>query len=246
MRIEVSPTATWADQVAVRLLARLREQPNLTLCLPTGATPRPVYQRVVGGIRAGEASLAGVELFLLDEFGGIPIDDPARCARMIATDLLDHVENGPRRVHVPDVDASDVAAACEAYEDAIAAAGGIDLALLGLGANGHVGMNEPGSAADTYTRAVRLHATTAEHATRSYGASVSPAWGVTMGIGTILEARTLWLLVSGRHKRKVLTRVLRGPIGPEVPASLLRGHDDLVVHADDDAADLRTTVNAGE
>lgn len=235
MRTLVRPRSTWGDDVALRLLARLREQPELTLCLPTGATPRPVYARVAAGVEGGEASFDRARIFLLDEFGGLPADDPARCERMIATDLLDHVDVDPERVHLPDVDAPDLGAVCADYEAAIVAAGGIDLALLGLGTNGHVGMNEPGSSPESRTRVVDLAPSTRTSAA-AYGATTTPMWGITMGIATLLEARALWLLVSGVRKRAVLARATEGPVSAQVPASLLRRHDDLLVLADDEAA----------
>lgn len=233
MNIEVAPAGRWAQQVADRLLARVRERPRLTLCLPTGATPRPVYARLVAAVAAGEASFEGTTVFLLDEFGGLPPDDPARCANMLAADLLDHLDVA--EVHVPDVDADDLNATCAAYETAITEAGGLDLALLGLGGNGHVGMNEPGTDPDARTHVCDLHPSTQANAT-GYGASSPPTWGVTIGLGTLLETEELWLLVSGDHKRAVLDRAIAGPVTPAVPASLLRQHGRLRVFADGDAA----------
>ena len=233
MNLHVAPADRWAREVADRLLARVREQPDLALCLPTGATPRPLYARLAAAVAAGEASFARARVFLLDEFGGLPPDDPARCATMLAADLLNDVEVG--RVHVPDVDADDLGAVCAAYEDAIAEAGGLDLALLGLGGNGHVGMNEPGASPAGRTLVCELHPSTQENAA-GYGATTTPTWGVTMGVRTLLEADDLWLLVTGAHKREVLGRALDGPITPELPASLLRCHPRFRVLADDAAA----------
>lgn len=208
----------------------------MRLCLPTGTTPRPVYERLAAAVAAGEASFARTHLFLLDEFGGLPPDDPARCANMLAVDLVDHLDVDASRVHVPDVDGEDLEAACTAYEAAIAAAGGLDLALLGLGGNGHVGMNEPGADPDGRTHVTALHRSTRDHAV-TYGATTAPSWGVTIGLGTLAEADELWLLVTGEHKRDVLARALEGPITQDVPASLLRRHARLLVLTDDAAAD---------
>jgi glucosamine-6-phosphate deaminase len=231
--LDVAPADRWAQEVADRLLARVRQQPELTLCLPTGATPRPVYARVAAAVAAGTASFARVRVFLLDEFGGLPRNDPARCTTMLAADLLDHVDVA--RVHAPDVDADDLDAACAAYEAAIAEAGGLDLALLGLGGNGHVGMNEPGASPGARTQVCELHPSTQTNAA-GYGATTTPTWGVTMGLGTLLEADELWLLVTGKHKREVLGRAIDGPITPAVPASFLRRHERFRVLADDAAA----------
>ena len=235
MTIDVAPADRWARQVADRLLDRLRDRPQMRLCLPTGATPRPVYARLAAAAAAGEASFAQTQIFLLDEFGGLPPDDPARCANMLAADLVDHLDIDASRVHVPDVDADDLDAACTAYDAAIAAAGGLDLALLGLGGNGHVGMNEPGADPAGRTHVTALHQSTQDHAA-TYGATTSPSWGITLGLGTLAEVDELWLLVTGEHKRDVLGRALDGPITPELPASLLRRHERLLVLADDAAA----------
>jgi glucosamine-6-phosphate deaminase len=120
-------------------------------------------------------------------------------------------------------------------EAAIDAAGGLDLVVLGLGANGHVGMNEPGSAADARTRVVELAPSTRD-ASIGYGATEPPTHGVTLGMATILAAREMWLLATGSRKRQVLSATLDGPLTPDVPASLLRRHPALRVIADDAAA----------
>lgn len=202
--------------------------------LPTGATPRRLYAALGAAVAAGRASLAGVDLFVLDEFGGLPLEDPARCSAMIRTDLLDTVDADPERVHHIDVDITDLGAACAVYEAALAAVGGIDLAVVGLGRNGHVGLNEPGSDPTSRTRVVQLEPSTSAGAA-NYGATYEPTWGITMGLGTLLEAEEIWLLVTGVHKREILAQVLHGPIDPDVPASLLRRHPRLLVLADDEA-----------
>jgi len=168
-------------------------------------------------------------VFLLDEFGGLPPGDPGLCASMIRRHLLDRLGEEPT-VHVPATDPPNP----EGYE-ALVDDGGLDLAILGLGANGHVGMNEPGSTPDTPTRVVELAPTTSEHA-EEYGATETPTWGVTLGLRPLLEAGEVWLLVTGAHKREILNAALHGPIAPEVPASFLRRHPSFKVFADASAA----------
>ena len=227
VQVRVLPSATWARGVAGAWRDRLSAAPALRLCLPSGATPSPVYTAMDG-------SLAQAEVFLLDEFGGLPVASPGRSETMVRRDLLDHVELPEARFHVPDVDADDLTAACEDYEHRIAD-GGLDLALLGLGMNGHIGMNEPGSPADSRTRVVELAPRTRED-TRRYGVEQPPTWGITVGLGTLLEARELWLLVDGRRKRDILDRALNGPVDPSCPASLLRTHSRAVVWVSNTAA----------
>lgn len=235
VRVEVDEEPRWADAVAERFCARLRQRPRLRVCLPTGRTPRGPYAAIAERVAGGQASLAEAEVLLLDEFGGLAPDDPARCATMLARDLLDRLDAAPAAVHHLDPDADDVAAECARYRRVVAD-GGLDLCLLGIGANGHVGLNEPGSAPDAPTRRVALAPETIA-AARDYGGNDAPRWGLTLGMAEILEAREVWLLVAGGHKAEVLAEALEGPVTPELPASLLRGHTRLLVLADEPAAE---------
>ena len=231
MKVEILAERDWGPLLAARLAARLHDRPGLTLCLPTGTTPRPLYAHLDDALRAADTSMAQTTVVVLDEFGGLDPEDPARCANLIQRDLLDRLTVAPARVLVPDVDAPDPEQAGARYEAQINELGGIDLALLGLGANGHVGMNEPGSPPSSRTRTVELADSTSRHAAE-YGAVVPPRWGITLGLGTILEARELWLLVRGAHKRDILQRATKGETDPSVPASMLRDHPRLTVLAD--------------
>ena len=223
------PIADWGDGVGRRLFEAIAARPALRLCLPTGSTPMPAYRSFAH--RGG--SLRDATVFLLDEFG-LPPGHPARGDSMIRRTLLDHLEGPPQHMHALDPAASDLVAECHRYEAAVLD-GGLDLTLLGLGGNGHLGLNEPGSERATRTRRVALAAETIEHA-EEYGSGERPAWGLTMGIRTILESREVWLLVTGAHKAAILRRALSGPIGAEVPASYLRTHRNALVLADEAAA----------
>jgi glucosamine-6-phosphate deaminase len=205
--------------VASLLSTRLRS--SRRFCLATGGTVAPVYSHI--------DDLHGATIFLLDEFGGLPRDDPGRCAAMIQRDLLAHA-SGAGRVAAPDVDADDPVAAATRYKRLIDD-GGIDLAVVGLGLNGHIGMNEPGSTADLPTRVVDLAPSTSAHAA-VYGATTTPTWGITVGIAELMAARELWVLVTGAHKREILKRVLSASIGPGLPSTYLREHENCAVFAD--------------
>lgn len=233
MRVEVHDEAGWAEAVAERLVARLAARPRLRVCLPTGGTPQGPYAAVAERLASGQASLAEAEILLLDEFGGLAPGHPARCATMLARDLLDRLDAAPAAVHRLDPDAEDLDAECARFRRVVAD-GGLDLCLLGLGANGHVGLNEPGSAPDGPTRRVGLAPSSIAAAGR-YG-DAAPTWGLTLGMAEILEAREVWLLVAGAHKAAVLAEALEGPVTPALPASLLRGHERLRVLADVPAA----------
>lgn len=232
--IEILPAATWPDRVAGRLAERLRAEPALRLCLPTGETPAPLYASLVRLAGAGEVSFGAATVVLLDEYVGLDADDPARCIAQLRAQLLDRIDPPAGRVHAIDVVGRSPEAA--AVELDRVAAEGLDLALVGLGLNGHIGMNEPGSDASSPTRVVELDAPTAEVAVGRYGASRRPAAGVTLGMDRLLAARELWLLVTGERKAEVLERALRGPETPACPASYLRRHPRLVVFADEPAA----------
>jgi glucosamine-6-phosphate deaminase len=232
--IRVLPADGWASAVAAALIAQLHEQPALRLCLPTGVTPAPLYAELAAAAQRGEVSLAGATIVLLDEWVGLAPDDPARCDVALRRALLDHLPEPPRAFHSIRVD--DLPPADAAAEHDRLAAQGMDLALVGLGGNGHVGFNEPGSTADSATRVVELAQETIAGATARYGARSRPAAGVTLGLARLLEATELWLLVTGAHKAGVLRAALDGPEAPGVPASYLRRHPRLVVWADEPAA----------
>lgn len=229
--LDVFPADRWADAVAADLADRLREQPALRLCLPTGSTPAPVYASLV---RSTDPSLwSAATIMLLDEYLGLPPGDPARGGDRLVRELVDHVH--PARFVAIDADAADPEPASRAHD--AEAARGLDLALLGLGLNGHVGLNEPGSDADAETRVVELTPTSREVAA-GYGATGAPQRGVTLGLRRLLESREIWLLVTGERKAEILGRTLLGPEGSDVPATFLRRHPNLRVIADEPAARL--------
>ena len=233
MTPEILRADRWAADVAAQLAARLADRAGQRICLPSGGTPAPVYARLPAALAELGADARAATVVLLDEDVGLAPDDPARCDRMLRTQLIDRLDPPPRFVPIPVDDRSpDEAAAALDAEAAL----GLDLVVLGLGRNGHVGMNEPGSAADAPTRAAPIEAGTLRTAVEDYGAVGRPTGGITLGLGRILEAREVWLLVSGPAKADILARVLMGPIGPEVPATLLRRHPALRVIVDEAAA----------
>jgi len=238
LQMDVLPVDAWAERVASDLVERLQFEPDLRLCLPTGDTPAPVYAALAARLEAGEASLERATIVLLDEWVGLEPGDPARCDGRLRRELLDRASPGPAAFHPVLVDelAPDEAAA---RHDEVAAAG-LGLTLLGLGINGHLGFNEPGSTADSPTRVVTLEAGSGDAAVERYGASRVPEAGITLGMDQLLATDEIWLLVTGARKAEILERALRGPVGPDVPASFLRSHPRLRVIADTAAAALVT------
>lgn len=225
-RVETIPDDEWAATVAAHFVDRARQRARI--CVPSGDTPSPFYAEV-----ASRISLEGLELFLLDEFGGLPPDDPGRCLSMITRDLLAGAEGKPI-VHSPDVDAPNPEHAAASYGDLIIERG-LDLAIVGLGANGHVGMNEPGTGPGQPTRVVSLEPSTAANAAR-YGATSLPTWGITVGLAELMEAAEVWVLVTGGHKADILDRTIGGVIGEDLPASFFTSHSNCTFFVDESAA----------
>jgi glucosamine-6-phosphate deaminase len=225
-------TEAWAGLVADLFIERLKARPALRVCLPTGLTPVPIYDRIAAAVAAGDVSFAHADVFLLDEFGGVEPDDPGRCDQMLERFLLARVDLPPARFHRLDL-TGDIETVCSAYERAVG--DGCDLTLLGIGTNGHVGMNEPGAAADSLTRRVSLAPDTIAASARYFGHDRLPTWGVTMGLGTLRRSREIWVLASGGGKAPIVRQVLHGPVTTAVPATQLRDHPSVLLIADDEA-----------
>jgi 6-phosphogluconolactonase/glucosamine-6-phosphate isomerase/deaminase len=228
MRLEVHDDRQWANLTAQRWIDFITVHPTARLCLPTGDSPRPVYTSSAAIVDLSEATI-----FLLDEFD-LPPGSAARCDSMLKRDLLDPAARPPKVVHRLNPSALDQNAECNRF-DGLVSDGGLDLTLLGLGGNGHLGLNEPGSVADSPTRAVSLAATTTLAVAR-YGDDAMPTRGMTIGMRRILESDEIWLLVTGSHKAAVLKRMIEGPISSNLPASFLRNHTNATIIADESAA----------
>lgn len=231
--LRILSDAGWAAAVATEWAARLAHNPELRMCLPTGKTPGPVYDI------AKAADFSRSSIFLLDEFG-LPPDDPARCDATLRRDFIERLDNGPAVFDSLNPQADDIDAECDRYEMAIAA-GGLDLTLLGLGSNGHLGLNEPGCDPGCPTRKVTLAAETIAGLS-GYGARTTTDWGVTVGLGRLLQSDEIWLLVTGPDKAGILRRTLEEPISPNVPATYLRTAPKVIVWADQSAAAELATV----
>jgi len=238
LNLEITTTAEWAVRVAERWGDILRTEPDLVMCLPTGATPKPVYAAIAGAVAAGDLSFAASTVFLLDEFGGLAPGDPGRCDTMIRRDLLDGIDLPETSFHRFDPDEEDLDHEVARYWSSVVTAG-LDLTIVGLGLNGHVGLNEPGSAFDSPARRVELQPTTLASQDR-YGGDHPATWGLTLGMVEILSSQELWLIVTGAAKAEITAAVLEGPITPDVPGSLLRDHNNLTVFLDEPAASQLT------
>ncbi|WP_309399804.1 glucosamine-6-phosphate deaminase [Cerasicoccus maritimus] len=199
------------------------------LGLATGSTPVRLYRELIRMHREDRLSFLNVITFNLDEYYGLPGDHPESYRRFMQDQLFDHVDLKPENTHVPDglVAREEVYASCQAYEEAIREAGGIDIQILGIGRTGHIGFNEPGSDATTRTRLVTLDSLTRRDAARDFlGEENVPRHAITMGVGTILDARKVYLLAWGEAKAPVIMQSVEGVQTDSIPASFLQQHSD--------------------
>ncbi len=218
----------------------LRRKPDAVLALPTGRTPRPLYAELVRMHREEGLSFARATTFNLDEFVGLAADHPASFRHYMEQALFAEVDLSTQRIHIPDGLAADIPASCAAYEAAIAAAGGLDLALLGLGADGHIAFNEPTSSLGSRTRLKTISEGTRAASQAPFGAEPVPHHVVTMGIATILSARRCVLLATGERKAAALAKTVEGPLAALVPSSALQLHPHVTVLCDEAAASALT------
>lgn len=215
----------------------VREGPSAVLGLATGSTPMPVYDELVRRHREEGLSFAGARGFLLDEYVGLRRDHPQRYRRVISQEIVERVDWPEEQVLGPDGLAGDLPEACARYEQSIAEAGGIDLQLLGIGADGHVAFNEPGSSLASRTRIKSLTAQTREDNARFFDSPEEvPVHCLTQGLGTISEARHLILLATGEHKAPAVRQLVEGAISARWPATVLQLHPHVTVLVDEAAA----------
>jgi glucosamine-6-phosphate deaminase len=223
-----SPEALSAA-AAELMLATIREHPTAVLGLPTGRTPLGMYARVIAECSTEYHCFSGATTFNLDEYVGLSREHPASYFSYMKQHLFDHVDIDPSRVHIPDGSAVDPDAECARYEAAIEAAGGLDLTFLGLGRNGHIGFNEPGTPFDSRTRVVTLADSTRSANADFFPDGRVPTQAITMGIGTILSSKRIVLLASGRGKEQAIDRLHQAFIDRDFPASALWTHKNVTV-----------------
>lgn len=238
MEVVILPSARDIAEVGAGAVAGLVDaSPGAVLGLATGSSPLGVYQELVRRHRAGEVSFARARGFLLDEYVGLPPGHPQRYRAVIRRELEEHVDFAAGAVQGPDGSADDIPAACAAYEEAIVAAGGVDLQLLGIGTDGHLAFNEPGSSLTSRTRVKTLTAQTREDNARFFGSVDDvPRHVLTQGLGTISAARHLVLVATGERKAEAVRAMVEGPVAAFCPASVLQLHPHATVLLDEPAA----------
>lgn len=235
MKLRVLASADDVADVAVREVASaIRLNPSLVLGLPTGRTPLRLYDRLVAWERSGRVSFARVTTFNLDEFVGRDGAASGSYRAFMETHLFGRLRTRPYRVNFLNGAADDLDAELARYDRALQRAGGIDLQVLGLGANGHVGFNEPAATLSAGSHHVRLHKPTREANVDLFGGKVSrvPHEALTVGMGAIMCARRVLMLATGREKASAVRRMIDGPLTTRFPASFLQLHRDAAVLVD--------------
>ena len=238
MEIIIQPTVAEAQQQAARLIRRqIQQKPDSVLGLATGSTPIGVYALLVAMHARGELDFSRVRTFNLDEYVGLAPKHAASYRQFMHEHLFGKVKIRAENIHFPDGLAQDIPAHCEVYEAAIRNVGGIDLQLLGIGRDGHIGFNEPSSSLASRTRIKTItQQTVADNARFFGGEDKVPRHVITMGVGTIMDAHTCLMLATGESKANVVAQMAEGAITADCPATILQMHPRCVVVTDEAAA----------
>ena len=222
------------------IAAQVTLKPNCVLGLATGGTPVGAYADLVERYNKGDLDFSEVTTVNLDEYRGLPKEHPESYWSFMHRNLFDHVNVPAESIHLPDGTNPDAEDACKQYNEVIHSVGGIDLQLLGLGPNGHIGFNEPGDAFELETHCVDLTAATIEANKRFFDGNedLVPKQAYTMGIKTIMQARKVLVVVNGKGKAEAVKAMITGPVTPACPGSILQLHPDCTVVADEEALSL--------
>lgn len=238
MRVIIVKDYDEMSKEAARIIARqIREKPNCVLGLATGGTPIGTYKELVRMHKEEGLDFSQVVTFNLDEYYGLPPDHPQSYHYYMFEHLFNHVNIKRENIHIPDGLAKDVEAFCREYERKIKKAGGIDLQLLGIGRDGHIAFNEPGSSLASRTRIVALAPETIKDNARFFEREEDvPRYAISMGVGTILEARKILLIANGKSKADAIAATVEGPVTSQITASALQLHPNVTIVVDEEAA----------
>jgi glucosamine-6-phosphate deaminase len=224
-------------EAAKFILCKIRRSPNMTLGLATGGTPKGAYENLVLDYQRNQTSYRDITTFNLDEYVGLDPTHPNSYRFYMDNHLFNFIDINKNNTYMPNGTVLELEEECARYDQFIKDNGGIDLQLLGIGKNGHIGFNEPGTTFESTTHVTKLTASTRE-ANARYFKSVDqvPTHAITMGLGTIMNCKEILLLVAGKSKRAALTRLLNGKVDNQFPASILIKHPDVTIIADEAAA----------
>ena len=223
-------------RAAAIIAAQVVSKPDCVLGLATGSTPIGAYKQLIAWHKQGDLSFAEVHSVNLDEYVGLAPDHDQSYRYFMQSNFFDHINIKPENTNLPNGQAADLAAECKRYNQVIHSQGGIDMQLLGMGHNGHIGFNEPGDTFDLETHVVDLTERTIEANARFFdSAGDVPRRALTMGIGTIMHARSILVVASGADKAEAVRKTVNGPVTPEVPASILQLHPNVTIIGDEAA-----------
>ncbi|HHU48824.1 MAG TPA: glucosamine-6-phosphate deaminase [Clostridiales bacterium] len=222
---------------ALEIVNQINNKPDTILGLATGSTPVGMYQNLIKLYRDKKVSFSQVKTYNLDEYVGIPREHVCSYYYFMQENLFSHIDIPAENVSLPDGNAPDLEKECSDYEERIANSGGIDLQVLGIGHNGHIGFNEPNTPFESVTHLVDLTQSTIKANSRFFESEDQvPRQALSMGIKTIMQAKKILLFVKGADKADIIHKALKGPVTPEVPASVLQLHPNLHVYVDKAAA----------
>lgn len=246
MLVIVNETYDTMSAEAARIVAdRLRKKPDLVLGLATGSTPLGLYRELIRLHKEEGLDFSKVTTFNLDEYVGLPPEHDQSFHYFMRENLFKHINIDPRFIHIPQGMAKDLSAFCDWYEQRIVDCGGVDIQILGIGVNGHIAFNEPGSSLGSRTRIKTLTGTTRQDNARFFkDLDEVPKYALTMGVGTIMDAKELLLLATNASKAAAVRSAVEGPVTAMCPASIIQMHRNAFVLLDkESAAELTGTYN---
>jgi glucosamine-6-phosphate deaminase len=242
MTLKLIKTGTYEElsqMAAAQIIAKIQANPKLNLGLATGSTPTGVYKKLIQDYEESNTTYKQINTFNLDEYIGISKKDPNSYHYFMCENLFDHIDVPLEQTHIPDGTAKNLDEECRRYEQFIEEHGGIDLQILGIGQNGHIGFNEPGTSFSSRTHLINLAESTRKANSRFFESLDDvPTQAITMGIASIMESKEIFLLVSGASKAEALERLMNGEVSEQFPASILKNHPNVTIFADKEALAL--------
>lgn len=225
-----------SDKITNEVLDIVKQKPEAVLCFPSGDTPLGLFNNLVSLHRNKIIDMSGCSFIGLDEWAGMDENDEGSCKYTLYQKLFIPCDIAEERIHFFDAKAADLGLECERIDSKISALGGIDLMILGIGMNGHLGLNEPGTDATLLSHVVSLDMVTRHFGQKYFSGLVNLESGITLGLGHIMQSRRVIAMVSGNHKSTIVKKVAEGEISNQVPASLLRNHPNASLCLDREAA----------
>jgi len=225
-----------AKSCADEFITLINNKPDAILGLATGASPVPTYKTLIKECKDGNVSFRNVRTYNLDEYCDLPKSDKNSYYTFMNENLFSQVDIDTANTHIPDGNAVDIESECSGYDHQIAAAGGIDMQLLGIGTNGHIGFNEPADAFSDGTFKVKLTDSTIKSNSIYFTENAMPHYALTMGIATIMKAKKILLIATGEGKADAVYKMIKGEVSPLCPASILQNHEDVIIFLDKAAA----------